>query len=312
MPNDLFAYIAHRVLAAIPILIGVTLLTYILVEGTADPEKLLQGQRSDQASLEAIREKFGFNEPHWKRYLSFVTGAIQGDLGRSLAFNFDVAEEIKNRFPATALLAVTALLIAVFVGVSLGIFSALYQSRWQDGLAGVVALIGISFPIFALAVFLQLIFCVLLPWLPVTGYVEERGWVALILPAAALGTRPMAEITRLMRSSMVETMRSQYITTARAKGLSRFQVLVKHTLRNAANPVLTAIAGSLAELMAGTFFIEIIFNWPGIGKLGFDAVTRSDPFLLEGTVLVAAVLFIIANLITDILYSLVDPRVRLK
>jgi peptide/nickel transport system permease protein len=304
-------YIIRRILAAIPILIGVTLVTYLLVEGTADPEKLLQGQRGDQASLEAIRERFGFNDPHWKRYLSFLTGAIQGDLGRSLAFNYDVSTEIARRFPATALLAVTALSSAIVIGVTLGILSALFQGRWQDGFSSLCALIGISFPIFALAVFLQLVFGVLLGWLPVTGYVD-RSWTTLILPAAALATRPMAVITRLMRASMIETLRHPYIITARAKGLSRISVLGKHALKNALNPVLTAISGSLAELLAGAFFIEVIFAWPGLGKLGFDAVIRSDPFLLEGTVLVSAVIFIGVNLITDILYSLVDPRVRLS
>lgn len=304
-------YIIRRILAAIPILIGVTLLTYILVEGTADPEKLLQGQRSDQASLEAIREKFGFNDPHWKRYLNFVTGAVQGDLGRSLAFNFDVAEEIKRRFPATALLALTALSIAVLLGVTLGVIAAIYQSRWQDGLAMVVSLIGISFPIFALAVFLQLIFGVWMGWFHVTGYID-RSWGCLVLPAIALATRPLAVITRLMRSSMIETLRSPYIMTARAKGLSRGAVLAKHAFKNALNPVLTAVSGSLAELLAGAFFIEMIFGWPGIGKLGFDAVIKSDPFLLEGTVLVSAVIFIVVNLATDILYSWIDPRVRLS
>jgi peptide/nickel transport system permease protein len=305
------AYIVRRIFAAIPILFGVTLLTYVLVEGTSEPEKLLQGQRSDQASLEAIKEKYGFNDPHWKRYGRFVWGAMQGDLGRSLSFNFDVAEEIRRRFPATALLAGAALGIAILVGVPLGIIAAIYQSRWQDGCAMLLALIGISFPIFALAVFLQLFFSVLLGWFPVTGYIDQKGWAALVLPAAALATRPMATLTRLMRSSMIETMQSQYITTARAKGLSRGAVLVKHTLKNALNPVVTAISGSLAELLAGAFFIEMIFNWPGIGKLGFDAVIKSDPFLLEGTVLVAAVIFIIVNLLTDILYSWIDPRVRL-
>lgn len=305
------AYIVRRILAAIPILLGVTLLTYILVEGTSEPEKLLQGQRSDQASLEAIKEKYGFNDPHWKRYGRFVWGALHGDLGRSLSFNFDVAEEIWRRFPATALLAGAALGIAILLGVPLGIIAAIYQSRWQDGAAMLLALIGISFPIFALAVFLQLFFSVILQWFPVTGYIDQKGWTALVLPAAALATRPMAVLTRLMRSSMIETMQSQYITTARAKGLSRGAVLVKHTLKNALNPVVTAISGSLAELLAGAFFIEMIFNWPGIGKLGFDAVIRSDPFLLEGTVLVAAVIFIVVNLLTDVLYSWIDPRVRL-
>lgn len=311
MSSNLFAFILRRLLAAIPILFGVTLLTYILVEGTADPERLLQGQRSDQASLEAIREKFGFNEPHWKRYLSFVWGAVRGDLGQSLAFNYEVGPEIARRFPATALLAVTALIAAVLVGVPLGVLSALYRSRWQDGFLSLFALIGISFPIFALAVFLQLIFCVGLGWFPATGYID-RSWTTLILPAVALATRPMAVITRLMRASMIETLRHPFITTARAKGLSRAAVLTKHAFKNALNPVLTAISGSLAELMAGAFFIELIFSWPGIGKLGFDAVTQSDPFLLEGTVLVAAVIFIVVNLLTDVLYSLIDPRVRLR
>jgi peptide/nickel transport system permease protein len=310
MLNSFPSYVCRRLLAAIPILFGVTLLTYLLVEGTTDPERLLQGQRADQASLEAIREKFGFNDPHWKRYLRFVGGALHGDLGRSLAFNFDVTGEIVRRFPATALLAVSALALAVLSGVGLGVLSALYHSRWQDGFISLIALIGISFPIFALAVFLQLIFGVLLGWLPVTGYIDRTA-TALILPAAALATRPMAVIARLMRVSMIETLRSPYITTARAKGLSRAAVLAKHAFKNAFNPVLTAISGSLAELLAGAFFIELIFNWPGIGQLGFQAVIRSDPFLLEGTVLVTAVIFIVVNLLTDILYSLIDPRVRL-
>ncbi|MFH1744096.1 MAG: ABC transporter permease [bacterium] len=249
------AYIIRRLLQAVPVLIGVTSITFLLIYVIpADPARLMMGIRADLATVESMREELGLNDPLYKQYGRFLWNAVHGDLGRSFSTNEDVLKAILGRLPATALLAFASVLFAVALGIPIGVISALRRNSMVDFSAMLAALAGISIPVFFLGILFAWLFGFHLRWLPMTGYIDERGIAALILPAVTLGTRPLALVARLMRSSMLEVLRREYIQAARARGASEWLVMTKHALINALNPVLTAISGSLADLLAGAFF----------------------------------------------------------
>ncbi len=306
------AYAIRRLLQAIPVIIGVTSITFLLIYVIpADPARLMLGMRADLATVESMREDLGLNDPLYVQYGRFLWNALHGDLGRSFATNRDVLESILERLPATALLAFASILFAVVLGIPLGVISAMRRNSLLDFASMFFALAGISIPVFFLGILLSWILGFELRLFPVTGYVDERGLAALVLPAVALGTRPLALVARLMRSSMLEILRKEYICAARARGASEWLVIFKHALINAFNPVLTAITGSLAALLAGAFFVEFIFQWPGMGLLAIRAIRTLDVTMIQGTVLVAAVIFVFVNLAADLLYRVLDPRVQL-
>jgi peptide/nickel transport system permease protein len=306
------AYIFRRLIQAVPVLIGVTSITFLLIYVVpGDPARLMMGVRTDLATIESMRQELGLNDPLYVQYGRFLWNALHGDLGRSFATNRDVLDSILERLPATALLAFASILVAVLIGIPLGVLSALRRNSAMDFISMLFALAGISIPVFFLGILFAWIVGFWLRWLPVTGYIDERGLAALVLPALTLGTRPLALVARLMRSSMLEVLRREYICAARARGASEWLVVLKHALINALNPVLTAISGSLADLLAGAFFVEFIFQWPGMGLLAIRAIRTLDITLIQGTVLVAAVIFVLVNLLTDLFYKLLDPRVEL-
>ena len=308
----MWTYTLRRSLHTIPVLIGVTLLTFLLFHAIpGDPARMMLGMRPNVATMEMLREQWGLDKPLHVQYLLFMEKAVTGDLGRSTNDNRIVFDTILNRAPATGLLAVFALIFAVIIGIPAGIMAAVKRNTWIDFSSMFVALAGISLPIFFLAILLGWAFAYELRWFPMTGYISNRGWLAIILPGIALGTRPMAIIARLTRSSMLEVLRKDYILTARAKGQNEIMVLLKHAFRNAFNPVFTAISGSLAGLMVGSFFVEFIFGWPGVGLLAIQAIQTRDLPMIQGTVLFAALIFVIINLLVDIGYRLLDPRVKL-
>jgi peptide/nickel transport system permease protein len=241
----------------------------------------------------------------------FMKKTLTGDLGRSTVSNRVVVDTILSRIPATALLAVSAMLFAIVVGLPAGILSAIKRNSWLDLGSMLGALVGISIPIFFLAILLAWIFGYLLRWFPLNGYIDAKGLAALVLPSIALGTRPLAILARLTRSSMLEVLRKDYILTARAKGQLEWLVVFKHGFRNAFNPVFTALSGSMAALLIGSFFVEYIFSWPGIGQLAIEAIQTRDLPMIQGTVLFAAVIFVVINLLVDIGYRILDPRVKL-
>jgi peptide/nickel transport system permease protein len=293
-------------------MIGVTSITFLLIYVIpADPARLMLGIRADLATVESMREQLGLNDPLYVQYGRFLWKASHGDLGRSFSTNRDVLESILERLPATALLAFASVIFAVLIGIPVGVISALRRNSAIDFAAMLFALAGISVPVFFLGVLLAWLIGFELRLLPMTGYIDERGIGTLILPAVALGTRPLALVARLMRSSMLEVLRREYICAARARGASEPLVILKHALVNALNPVLTAITGSLADLLAGAFFVEFIFQWPGMGLLAIRAIRTLDVTLIQGTVLVAAVMFVTVNLLADILLSVLDPRIEL-
>jgi len=307
-------HILRRCVQAVPVLLGVTLVTYLLIFAVAvDPARLALGIRADAEIAQTFRHEWGLDRPWYVQYGRFLFRALQGDLGRSLATNEEVLPAILRRFPATVKLGVTALFLAVALGVPVGAASAVRQNSALDHVTMASALLGISTPTFFLGILLAWTFGYLLGWTPISGYATgAAGMKYLLLPAVALGLGPLAVIARLMRSSMLEVMRQEYLVTARAKGLSELGVVMKHALRNAVIPVITTISGSLAAVLSGTFFVEYIFNWPGIGLLAVDAIASYDVTMIQGTVMFAAIIFVLTNICVDVIYALIDPRISYR
>jgi peptide/nickel transport system permease protein len=308
----MWIYILRNLLTSFIIILGVITVTFFLLYVIpGDPARLILGQRADVSSVEAVREELGLNKPIFVQYVNFLTNALQGDLGRSYATNRDVVKTILDKFPATALLSVSALILSSLIGVLIGIISAVRSYTFTDNAAMVFALFGISVPQFAFGLIMALVFGHLLKWFPISGYINN-GLEYLVLPMITLALRPLAIIARITRSSMLEVMNKDYVRTAKAKGLSQKKVVFKHTLRNALNPVVTTISASLAATLGGVFFIEYIFNWPGIGLLAIDAIFKLDFPMIQGTILFSAVIFVIINFFVDIIYALLDPKVKLS
>jgi peptide/nickel transport system permease protein len=308
----MFTFIVRKLLYTILILFGVITVTFSLMYVLpGDPARLMLGQRADIASIEAVRKQLGLDDPLYIQYSRFIVKAVQGDLGRSYSSNRDVLKTILETFPATALLAVSALIVSSIFGILIGVISSVKPYTLADNVSMLVALFGISFPPFAFGLIMALVFGAILKWFPISGYINN-GLIYLVLPMLTLALRPLAIIARLTRSSMLDVLGQDYVRTARAKGISGWKVIIKHALRNALNPVITTISAWLAALLGGAFFIEYIFNWPGIGLLAINSILSLDFPMIQGTVLFTAVIFIIINLIVDIIYAFLDPKVKLS
>jgi len=235
----------------------------------------------------------------------------KGDLGKSYVSNRNVRDTILDKFPATAILAFSALVLSAIFGIFFGVIAAVKRNSFTDKLLMIISLGGISAPQFVLGLFFILIFGSVLGILPLSGYINN-GIQYLILPAVTLAFRPLAIITRITKTSMLEVMNQDYIKTARAKGLSEFRIYFRHCLRNALNPLVTTLSAILAATLGGAFFVEYIFNWPGMGLLAIDSIMKLDFPMIQGTVLVTAVVFVIINLIVDVLYAFIDPKVKIS
>ena len=320
----------------IPVLLGVSFVVFFMVRAIpGDPAQILLGQNATQEQVANLRANMGLDKPVIVQYGLFLKDAATGNLGESIVTGRPVTTELLARLPATLELTTFAMLIAVLVGVPVGVISAVKQYSWLDKITAVLALTGISMPIFWLAMILVVIFTVELQLLPfpgrlssdvsisaVTGFVLVDslltfnfagfwdGLKHLILPALALGTIPMAIITRMTRSSMLEVMGEDYVRTARAKGVVPWRVVFKHALRNALLPTITVIGLQVGLLMGGAIITERIFSWPGIGQIAYDSIGRRDYAMIQGVVLYGALLFVLVNLLVDVLYAVLDPRVR--
>ena len=331
----MLAYIIRRILILIPTLLGVSVIVFFMLRITpGDPAELLLGERATEEALHEIREHLGLNEPLHVQYGLFLKRLMKGDLGETIWSRQKVWIEVKERFPATIELSVAALFISCFFGVIFGIISATRQYSIFDYLSMLGALIGVSMPIFWLGLVFMLIFSVNLGWLPLSGrlsigvdlevitnfYILDavltKNWGALkdvlwhiIMPAVTLSTIPMAIVARMTRSSMLEVLRQDYIKTAKAKGLSRFIVTFKHALRNALIPVVTTIGLQFGVALGGAILTETIFAWPGVGKWMFDAVMKRDYMVIQGGTLVIAAVFVVINLMVDVLYAVINPRI---
>jgi ABC-type dipeptide/oligopeptide/nickel transport system permease component len=304
------AYLVRKLIYAVVVLLGVIVLTFFM-RPPGDPARVMLGQRADAESIAALREKLGLDQPLPVQIGYYVVNLVQGDMGTSIATNRDVFETLIDRFPATALLAVTSMFLATILGIVLGVIAAWKANTWMDSAVMGLSLLGISLPAFVVALFFVLIFGVKLEWFPNSGYITG-GWEHLVLPMTTLAIRPLAIIARVTRSSMLDVLGQDYVRTARAKGLGATQVFMKHALRNALNPVVTTVSAWFAGLLAGTYFIEFVFNWPGIGLVVFNGIEKLDYPIIQGVVLFSAVIFVVVNTLADLLYGFIDPKVRLQ
>lgn len=303
-------YLLRKLVYAIVVLLGVIVLTFFM-RPPGDPARVMLGQRADAESIAALREKLGLDQPIPVQIGYYVVRLFEGDMGTSIATNHDVFETLTDRFPATALLAVSSMLIATILGIIFGVVAAWKANTWIDTTVMSVSLLGISLPAFVVALFFVLIFGVKLDWFPNSGYITG-GWEHLVLPMTTLAIRPLSIIARVTRSSMLDVLGQDYVRTARAKGLGATQVFMKHALRNALNPVVTTVSAWFAGLLAGTYFIEFVFNWPGIGLVVFNGIEKLDYPIIQGVVLFSAVIFVVVNTLADLLYGFIDPKVRLR
>lgn len=308
----MIAYILRKIFYSILVLFGVITVTFFInFVLPGDPARLMLGQRADQASIDALRQQLGLDKPKIVQFGTFLVGLSQGDFGRSFSTNRDVFTTITERFPATALLAVTAMMFSTFLGIILGIVASVRPNSWLDTSLMGFALLGISLPSFVFGLLLLLFFGVYLDWLPISGYID-RGAEYLILPMLTLAFRPLSIIARVTRSSMLDVLGQDYVRTAKAKGLANSRVILRHALRNALNPVVTTVSAWFAGLLAGTFFVEYIFNWPGIGTVAIDSILKLDYPMIQGTVLFTAIVFVFVNMVVDVLYVFLDPKVKLQ
>lgn len=305
-------YIIRRLISVIPVLIGVTLLTFILfLVVPGDPVRLALGQHPDPDLQKRIEHQLGMDKPWPVRYVNYVWDAMRGDLGYSIKNQEPVSQIIAQKFPATLQLSVTAMLFAILVGIPAGVISATKQYSLADNIFMILALVGVSMPIFVLGLLLLLVFVSWFKLIPGTGY-GDGNILYIILPTIALGTIPMAIISRMTRSSLLEVLKSDYVRTAKSKGLSHSRVVFKHAFRNALIPIVTVVGNNFASLMAGAIITEKVFNWPGIGTAMIVAIEQRDYPVVMGLTLFLAVMFVTINLIVDLSYSFIDPRVRLK
>ena len=301
-------YIIRRLFHIVPVLFGVTLITFSLLHLIpGDPAQILAGADASAKDIEALRKVMGLDKPLVVQYLDYLTGLLQGDMGRSMSTGRPVLDELLDRFPNTIILAIAGVGVAVLLGIPVGVVAAIRSRTLVDHGSMIFALLGISAPAFWLGFMLMMIFSVQLGWLPSAGY---RTPAHLVLPALTLGTGAMAIVARMTRSSLLEVLRQDYVNTARAKGVSEMVVIAKHALRNAMIPTTTVVGLSFGSLLGGAVLTEMVFAWPGLGRLIVYAIGIRDLPVVQGAVLLLASTFVLVNLGVDLLYGLIDPRVR--
>ena len=304
----MFQYTVKRLLSTIPVLLGISIMLFFMLRALpGDPAQVIAGDMASQKEVELIRHQLGLDQPALIQYGHFLWRLVRMDLGNSIKTQNPVIEEILPRLKNTAILAVTATLLACLIGIPAGIIAAVRPYTVWDILVTSLALFGISMPAFWLGLMLIVLFSVKLQWLPVGG---SGGIQFLVLPAITLASLLVAAFARNTRSSMMETMTQDYITTARSKGLKEEVVIIRHALKNALIPVVTVIGLQFGGLLGGTVLTETVFSWPGIGRLLVESILARDYPVIQGSILVFALLFILVNLVVDLLYGLIDPRVR--
>jgi peptide/nickel transport system permease protein len=330
------SYLLRRLLLTIPILLGVSMLVFFMLHSAGgDPATLMLGSRADPDAIAELRAELGLDRPLWVQYVDFLSGAVRGDFGRSYRSNSPVVAEIAARFPATIELAVAAMGIAVVVGVAVGTVAAVRRHTVFDYLSSAGVLLGISIPTFWLGIILIIVFGLWLRWLPISGRVDPRhggdpsvpfltvtsllqgNWSVagdalrhLILPALTLAAWPAAIVARMTRASLLESLGQDYARTARGKGLPERLIVVRHAARNALLPVLTVVGLEFGTLLGGAVVTETIFAWPGLGQLTVAAIGARDYQVIQGVVVLLAAVFVVLNLMVDVLYAVLDPRIR--
>lgn len=305
----MYKYVIKRILLMIPVLLGVILIIFVLNEiSTGDPAMAVAGEMASEEDLENIREDMGLNKPIYVRFYEYVTGVVfRGDFGTSFMTKQPVSKEVFDRLPTTMVLASISMLFALIIGIPTGIISATRQYSWIDNVCTCLGLIGVSMPAFWHGLLDIMIFSIYLGWLPASGFYGPKYW---ILPAIAVGSGCAAQIMRMTRSSMLDVIRQDYIKAARAKGLTEHEIIFKHALKNALIPILTVIGMNFGILLGGSVLTETVFSIPGLGKYIVDAIkTRNYP-VIQGGVLLLAIIFSFVMLIVDLLYAFVDPRLK--
>jgi peptide/nickel transport system permease protein len=335
-------YIVRRLLGAIPVLIGVSIVVFVFIRLLpGDPATAILGQHATAQRIAEMREFLGLDKPIWEQYLIYVQTLLGGDFGRSIINGQPILDEFLTRMPATIELTAGAMLFAAGIGIPLGRFAAKRAQKWQDGSITVLSLVGISIPVFVLGLTLQYIFAVQLGWLPATGRIDARtalqlesnfvlidvwlqpdwtfeeklsafldGISHLILPAIALGSIPLAIITRITRASVIDVSNDDYVRTARAKGLSERRIDGRHVMRNAWLPVVTVLGLQVGGLLAGAVITETVFAWNGVGRWIVEAIGNRDYFIVQSTILIFALIFLVVNLVVDVMYAFINPRIR--
>ena len=325
----MWQYVLSRVLQASIVILAVTLITFLTLHMGGDPTYLYVSDRASEQEIALVRERLGFDRPLHVQYLSFLAGLVQGDTGRSLTYRTPAMNVVIERLPATIELTVMAMLIAITFAIPLGIIAALNRGTAVDGGIMALAMFGQSIPSFWLGIMLILFVGLGLSWLPISGHVPviepllkgdlERAWVNLpnalrylIMPAFTISLFSLSRNARLVRSSMLEVLSQDYVRTARAKGLKERVVVMRHALRNAWMPVVTMLGLEFGFLLSGVVVVETVFSWPGVGRLVFNAINQRDVPLVQSAVVVFAGVFVLLNLLVDLLYARLDPRVRLS
>jgi peptide/nickel transport system permease protein len=300
--------IVQRVLYTLPVIWLVVSLVFLMIHLVpGDPILQMLGEGAPAADVAAARHAYGFDAPLSQQYIRYWKGVLHGDLGPSVRMNQSVSQLIAQRYPYTLQLTLAALFVAIVLSIPAGIRSAQRRNRWDDRLISVVSLFGLSFPGFALGPILILLFAIKLGWLPVSG---SGSLANLILPAITMGSALAAILTRMVRTSMLEELSQDYIRTARSKGLSERAVVYRHALRNAMLPIITVLGLQFGALLAGAIVTETIFSWPGIGRLTITAIGNRDYYLVQGCILAIGLTYVAVNFLTDLLYSVANPRIR--
>ena len=303
-------YFIKRLLGLIPTLLIVAVLVFLFVHLLpGDPARLIAGAEADASVVELVRQDLGLDKPLPQQFLHFMVNAVQGNFGQSMVSKRPVSEEIAARFYPTLWLTLTSMVWAVIIGMGIGIVSAVWRNRWPDRIGMTLAVSGISFPAFALGMLLMELFSVRLGWLPTVG---ADSWQHYILPSLTLGAAVAAVMARFTRASFVEVMQEDYMRTARAKGVRESLVVVKHGLRNAMIPVVTMMGLQFGFLLGGSIVVEVVFNWPGLGRLLIDSVAMRDYPVIQAEVLLFSLEFILINLVVDMLYAAINPAIRYK
>lgn len=306
----MIAYTARRLLQLLPIALLVASLVFSLIHMIpGDPVELMLGDGAQAADVTALRKELGLDRPLLAQYADFLKGLLRGDLGKSLHYQRPVTTLLLEHYPATLELALASMLVAFCIAVPLGIAAALYRDRAIDHASRFFALLGVSLPNFWLGPVLILIFAIYWRWLPVSG---RDGPLSLVLPAVTLGTALAGLLTRMIRSSLAEELYRPYVLTAQAKGLARNQALLRHALKNAMIPVVTIVGLQFGALLTGAIITETIFSWPGLGRLVIQAIRLRDYPLVQGGVLLISMTYVVVNLLTDLVYATLDPRIRFQ
>ncbi len=304
-------YIIRRILQMIPITLGILTLIFSLIHLIpGDPAMQIAGEGARPEDVANVRKALGLDQPLWKQYVTYIANLAQGDLGVSFRTGESVSKEIRARYPATMQLAFGSMFVALLVAFPLGIISAIYRNSWIDNVARFFALIGVSMPSFWFGPLLIIAFAINRTWFPVSG--REEGLKSLVLPSVTMGLALAAILTRMIRVSLADELGQLYVTTAIAKGVTRGKAIFRHALKNALIPVITILALQFGSLLTGAIITEQIFSWPGLGRLLIQSITTRDYPQVQASILVIALTYILVNFVSDLLYGIVDPRIKLQ